>query len=74
MISVRGIQRVNSFATSVRFELPEVTMDFAGTPEEKLKFDFSKVDFKVVRPTGLPVVPPATIQPVPKNDERFVRK
>ena len=49
-------------------------MDFAGTPEDKLKFDFSKVDFQIIRPSGLPVVPPATIQPVPKIDERFVRK
>ena len=74
MISVRGIQRVNSFATRVRFELPEVTMDFAGTPEEKLKFDFSKVDFKIQPLPGSPLPPPAKIQPVPKIDERFVRK
>jgi hypothetical protein len=65
MISVRGIQRVNSFATRVRFELPEVTMDFAGTPEEKLKFDWNKDDAKNFLPSARPTVcPPA---PVPKT-------
>jgi hypothetical protein len=72
LVSVRGIQRVNSFATRVRFDLRKVTMDFAGTPEEKLKFasvtDLSKVDFKIIRPTVCPGFPPATIQPVPKKD------